>query len=157
MMKWGLGGFRVGKEIETVLDQAIQAAQQPEAPAPPDPKVEAEIAEMKAKTKQALASAEKSWSDSAKANAETLLLFGSYPAPPELAGFGVPRPAPRCTPACRRPRQRRLGARAGRQERPQPPQGGPPMPEMPPMQPEPAQAGPGGMPMQPPMDMQGAM
>src|SRR6188768_626229 len=30
MMKWGLGGFRVSKEIETVLDQAIAAAQQPD-------------------------------------------------------------------------------------------------------------------------------
>jgi hypothetical protein len=28
MMKWGLGGFRIGKEIETVLDQAIAAASQ---------------------------------------------------------------------------------------------------------------------------------
>ena len=36
MMKWGLGGFRVGKEIETVLDAAIAAAQQPEAPQQPD-------------------------------------------------------------------------------------------------------------------------
>jgi hypothetical protein len=30
MMKWGLGGFRISKEIETVLDQAIAAAQQPD-------------------------------------------------------------------------------------------------------------------------------
>jgi hypothetical protein len=157
MMKWGLGGFRVGKEIETVLDQAIQAAQQPEAPETPDPKVEAEIAEMKAKTQQALASAEKSWSDSAKANAETLLLFGSYPAPPELAGFGVPPPGTPMHAGMPPPAPVPPGAEAGPPGAPQPPQGGPPMPEMPPMQPEPAQAGPGGMPMQPPMDMQGAM
>jgi hypothetical protein len=46
MMKWGLGGFRVSKEIESVLDQAIQGAQQAAAnpqPPTPDPKVESEI------------------------------------------------------------------------------------------------------------------
>ena len=55
MMKWGLGGFRVGKEIESVLDQAIQAAtqtlQNPQ-PEPQDPKLESEIAKNTATAKK---------------------------------------------------------------------------------------------------------
>jgi len=58
MMKWGLGGFRVGKEIESVLDQAIQAAQQPAQPEPPKPEVQAAIDEKKAKTAKAGAEAQ---------------------------------------------------------------------------------------------------
>lgn len=92
MMKWGLGGFRVSKEIETVLDQAIAAAAQPEAPQEPSPMEQAELAEKQAKAEQALASAEKSRADALKANADTLLAFGSYPLPPEQAGFGQPVP-----------------------------------------------------------------
>jgi hypothetical protein len=49
MMKWGLGGFRVSKEIETVLDQAIAAVSQPEPP-PPDPKTDAEVEKMGSET-----------------------------------------------------------------------------------------------------------
>jgi len=45
MMKWGLGGFRISKEIETVLDQAIAAAQQPDKPPEPDPVEEATVRE----------------------------------------------------------------------------------------------------------------
>ena len=86
MMKWGLGGFRIAKEIETVLDQAIAAAQQPEAPPQPDPKVEAEVEKDRA-------SAEKSRADANKADAETLLLYGSYPPPDPMAqGGAMPGP-----------------------------------------------------------------
>lgn len=53
MMKWGLGGFRVSKEIETVLDQAIKAASTPPEPEEPDP-------ESQAKVKKDLASADQS-------------------------------------------------------------------------------------------------
>lgn len=35
MIKWAMAGFKVGKEIEAVLDQAMQAAQQPQPQQPP--------------------------------------------------------------------------------------------------------------------------
>jgi hypothetical protein len=144
MMKWGLGGFRVSKEIETVLDQAIAAAQQP-AEEKTDPVQEAEIAEKQAKTEQAAASAQKSRADALKANADTLLAFGSYPMPPEQAGFGIPVPGqpmhaglpePAPTPPGAAP-----GVEAGEREPPQMNEAQEP-PE-----------GPGGMPMQPPPAM----
>jgi hypothetical protein len=44
MMKWGLGGFRISKEIETVLDQAIAAASaNDKGKQPPGPAEQAEI------------------------------------------------------------------------------------------------------------------
>jgi len=44
LMKWGLGGFRIGKEIETVLDEAIAAASAPDpATQEPDPMETAEL------------------------------------------------------------------------------------------------------------------
>ena len=44
LMKWGLGGFRIGKEIETVLDEAIAAASAPNpATQEPDPMETAEL------------------------------------------------------------------------------------------------------------------
>lgn len=52
IMKWGLGGFRVSKEIETMLDEAIQAAQQPQPPAPPNPMEQAEIGKVNSETKK---------------------------------------------------------------------------------------------------------
>jgi hypothetical protein len=146
MMKWGLGGFRVSKEIETVLDQAVAAAQQPEAEKPPSPLEQAEIAEKASKTEQNKANAEKARADALKANADTLLEYGSYPVPPEVAGFGVPPMGNPPHAGMPPPPPAPPGGDAG-------PQGGPPMPEMPPTQPEPPQAGPGGMPMQPPMEL----
>ena len=48
MMKWGLGGFRVSKEIETVLDQAIAAASaNDKGKQPPGPAEQAEIDKVK--------------------------------------------------------------------------------------------------------------
>ena len=120
MMKWGLGGFRVAKEIESVLDQAISAAQKPEEPEQPDP-------EKLAKVEKDKASAEKSRADANKADAETLLMYGSYPPPDPMAG-GMPMMPP-----------------GAPQAPPGLPQGGPPM--GPPM-PEGPQ-GPPGVPMQP--------
>jgi hypothetical protein len=67
MMKWGLGGFRVAKEIETVLDQAIQAAQQPTAPEQPDPMKEAEVAKTQTQ-------AEKNKADASRTQMETQLM-----------------------------------------------------------------------------------
>lgn len=92
MMKWGLGGFRVSKEIETVLDQAIAAASQPEKPSEPSPMEQAEIAEKQAAVEKDKAASEKSRADALKANAETLLMFGSYPAPPHMLRPGEPAP-----------------------------------------------------------------
>jgi len=49
MMKWGLGGFRVSKEIETVMDEAIaQATQQMGQPEPPDIEQQARVDKDKA-------------------------------------------------------------------------------------------------------------
>jgi hypothetical protein len=49
MLKWGLGGFRVSKEIETVLDQAIAAVSQPEEPQP-NPLEDAQVAKVGSET-----------------------------------------------------------------------------------------------------------
>jgi hypothetical protein len=57
MAKWGLGGFRVSKEIETVLDQAIQAAQNPPAPAQPSPMEQAQLAKVGSEVEKNKASA----------------------------------------------------------------------------------------------------
>jgi hypothetical protein len=57
MMKWGLGGFRVSKEIETVLDQAIAAAGQPPEPEEPDPEVTAKVNKDNASALQSKATA----------------------------------------------------------------------------------------------------
>lgn len=59
MMKWGLGGFRIGKEIETVLDQAIQSASQPEQPQQPSPQEQAELKKTEAEAFQKQASGQK--------------------------------------------------------------------------------------------------
>lgn len=136
MMKWGLGGFRVSKEIETVLDQAIAAAQQPETPPEPSPLEQAEIAEKQSKTEQNKASAEKSRADALKANADTLLAYGSYPPPPEAVGFGT---APMSNPphAGMPPPEPMPAGSPGPIEMTEPPKPG---------------EGPGGMPMQPPVE-----
>jgi len=52
IMKWGLGGFRVSKEIETMLDEAIQAAQQPQPQSPPNPMEQAQIGKVNSETKK---------------------------------------------------------------------------------------------------------
>jgi hypothetical protein len=52
IMKWGLGGFRISKDIETMLDEAIQAAQQPQPQAPPNPMEQAQIGKVNSETKK---------------------------------------------------------------------------------------------------------
>jgi hypothetical protein len=47
MLQWAMGGFKVGKEIEGVVDQAVNAMKQPAAPPPPDPKIEVEREKIK--------------------------------------------------------------------------------------------------------------
>lgn len=65
MMKWGLGGFRISKEIETVIDQAIQAAAQPQQPQQPGPQEQAEVKKTEAEAFQKQAAGQK---DLAEAN-----------------------------------------------------------------------------------------
>lgn len=83
MMKWGLGGFRVSKEIETVLDQAIQAAGQPPAPPPPDPRIEAQVNKDNASADQSRATAlEKTVNAGVKgAEAQLALSMGANAGP----------------------------------------------------------------------------
>jgi hypothetical protein len=52
IMKWGLGGFRISKDIETMLDEAIQAAQQPQPQSPPNPMEQAQIGKVNSETKK---------------------------------------------------------------------------------------------------------
>jgi len=73
MMKWGLGGFRVGKEIETVLDQAISQAQQPKQPPQPSPKEQAEVKEKEASAKRQDTQAVKNLADARKSSSDAQL------------------------------------------------------------------------------------
>jgi hypothetical protein len=84
MMKWGLGGFRIGKEIETVLDQAIAAAQQP-APEQPNPKDEADIA-------KTVSEAEKNKATTGKTQMETQLMPMEAQAEAQAAMVRAQRP-----------------------------------------------------------------
>jgi hypothetical protein len=100
MMKWGLGGFRVSKEIETVLDQAIAAAQQPENPPEPDPKEEAEVREKDSTALRNKTQAVKNLAEAGQKGAENLLLTGGagpggmpMQSPPSVAPLeGAPVP-----------------------------------------------------------------
>lgn len=76
MMKWGLGGFRISKEIETVLDQAITAAQQPENPPEPDPEVEATVREKDANAVKSKTQAVKNLAEAGQKGAENMLMTG---------------------------------------------------------------------------------
>jgi hypothetical protein len=50
LMKWGLGGFRISKEIQTVLDQAVAAASQPPKPPTPTPAQQVEMDKTKSES-----------------------------------------------------------------------------------------------------------
>jgi hypothetical protein len=79
MMKWGLGGFRVGKEIESVLDQAIQAATaslQNPTPEPPDPETESKVAKNNASAMQSRATAVEKVANAHVKGAEQQLMQG---------------------------------------------------------------------------------
>lgn len=60
IMKWGLGGFRISKDIETMLDEAIQAAQQPQQPQQPTPMDQAQLGKVQSETEKNKASAAES-------------------------------------------------------------------------------------------------
>jgi hypothetical protein len=67
MLRWGMVGFKGGKQIESVLDEAIRAAQQPAPPAPPNPEQQAKVAKDSTQ-------AEKNTADAQKTKVETILL-----------------------------------------------------------------------------------
>jgi hypothetical protein len=113
MMKWGLGGFRIGKEIETLLDQAIQAASQPPQPPAPDPEKEAKVESDKASAFQKRASGVKDLVDAQAQQFEQAVLTGqglppvpgmpqqppagpqgAPPMPPQGGGGPPPMPGP---------------------------------------------------------------
>jgi hypothetical protein len=107
ILKWFLGGFSKGREIESVLDKAIQAAQQPKPPKQPTPQEQAETAKTKSQSDADRASAVKNLSDAmmqgfvAPANA-SLQMMGLPPADPaavaSIIALENPPPAPRATP-----------------------------------------------------------
>lgn len=92
MMKWGLGGFRVGKEIETVLDQAIAQASQPQAPAQPDPQAAADVAKTESETAKNKTQAIKNLTEAKATNMEAEMV-GSMPMEPApMEQTPVPQP-----------------------------------------------------------------
>jgi hypothetical protein len=110
IMKWGLGGFRVSKEIETMLDEAIQAAQQPQQPPTPTPmeqaqlgKVQSEAEKNKAQAQNYMADAGRNQSQAAEnvaktkgkhlENQATEEIMGAAPLPLSPLDLGAP-PAP---------------------------------------------------------------
>lgn len=67
MLKWMMGGFKVGKEIETVLDQAIAAASQPKQPDTAEiQKSTAETKKLEAETDAKMADALKTLGEAAQ-------------------------------------------------------------------------------------------
>ena len=88
ILKWFMAGFKQGSEIETSLDAAIQMANQPQQPPPPDPEKMANVAKERAQAESQRASAVKSLADAAKqgfmdpANA-ALTQMGLPPANPD--------------------------------------------------------------------------
>jgi hypothetical protein len=159
LMKWGLGGFRVGKEIETVLDQAIQAAGKPKEKEPPDPLKEAQIAKDQASALQSKATAQEKIVQAHADAAEALAMWGpmamSTPLPQDGGGQpppggmpppGGPPPGAGGPPPGGPPPGMPPGGPAG-------PPGGPPMggqPPGPPQGPPQPPGGPAGLPSMPP-------
>jgi hypothetical protein len=77
MMKWGLGGFRVSKEIETVLDQAIAAAtQEMNQPEPPNMEMQAKVDKDKASATKDKSQAVKNLAEAHVKGAEVALAAG---------------------------------------------------------------------------------
>lgn len=66
MLKWMMGGFKVGKEIEGVLDQAIQSAAQTAGPKPPSPAEQAEIDKTKSEVEKNASGALKTLGEAAQ-------------------------------------------------------------------------------------------
>lgn len=83
LLQWGLGGFRVGKQIESVLDAAIQQVEQslskPEPPQP-SPREEAEVRRMNADAEDKAARARKTAVETAAQEAVMGMAGGLPPA-----------------------------------------------------------------------------
>ena len=97
MLQWGISKFRVAKEIEGVLDQAIAAMQQKaQQPRQPSPAAEAQVAEKQAGALERRAKAAKALTDAAVSAAQV----GMQPAiPPEMVLQAAnPQPAPTAGP-----------------------------------------------------------
>jgi len=105
-LQWAISGFRVGKSLETVLDQAIQQMSQPAPPSEPTPmqlaelaREEAEALDLRASSQQREATAAKNMAEAKKINLETELgraLAGQPPAPdmgPPPVANDLPPPA----------------------------------------------------------------
>lgn len=52
LMRWAMAGFKVGKEIEGVLDRMLDSAASPPPPQPPSPKEEAEVRKLNAQAQK---------------------------------------------------------------------------------------------------------
>ncbi len=83
MMKWGLGGFRVGKEIETVLDKAIAEASKPSTPQP-DKEQDAIVDEKKASAFDKRASGVKKLVEATQTELQGALMAGQMPGQPQV-------------------------------------------------------------------------
>lgn len=83
MMKWGLGGFRVGKEIETVLDKAIAEASKPSTPQP-DKEKDAIVDEKKASAFAKRAGGVKDLVEAAQTEIQGALMAGQTPGQPQV-------------------------------------------------------------------------
>lgn len=91
LLQWGLGGFRVGKQIEGVLDQAIQAMeQQAGAPAQPNPKEEAETRKINAQANRDESAAQKTQVETAAQVAMMGMAGALPPAQPAMQPPGPP-------------------------------------------------------------------
>jgi hypothetical protein len=99
VIKWAMAGFKVGKEIETVLDQLLEAAGQPPPPAPPSPREVAEVRKINAQAAKDETTAAKNVVDSGLA----LHAQGGAPMPgapmpgapmPGAPMPGMPSPVP---------------------------------------------------------------
>jgi hypothetical protein len=86
ILQWAAAGFRAGKQIESVLDQALQALTQQQLQ-PPQPK------EPSPQEQKSLASADKYKAEADQTRAETALATGIAPAAMQQAMGSAPAPA----------------------------------------------------------------
>ena len=116
MLQWAIAGFRVGKSIESVLDQALTAMAQPQPPAQPSPmalaeleRERAEVLDLRASSQQREATAAKNMAEARKTDLETELARIMSQAPPlppqgpppianDLPPPGMPNAAPPAPP-----------------------------------------------------------
>lgn len=72
LLQFGMSGYRISAGIESVLDQAISAAQQPAPPSPPPPREVAELDEKKASAELKRAQAQKALADAQAVQPKTM-------------------------------------------------------------------------------------